>query len=181
MAPGFRCANCWVCGLDKLEIMKPIKFSILVWMLMFSVASYCSPSNSSFIKENLQAFLDGKIPANELEITYTDLHGLWGGLQITIHGSGKVEQKAVRTQASSSHDITQEEMNQLVKLLIELEAWIQKVPERPPIPDESRAYLRIRIGEANSEIWEWYNDMKENNHLIRILDKIKEITWEETE
>lgn len=160
--------------------MKPVKFITLVCILAFSVIGYCLSSDSTSIKENLQAFLDSKFPADELEITYTDLHGLWGGLQITIHGSGKVEQKIVRAQAGVPHNLTREEINQLIKLLIELEAWIQRVPERPPVPDESRAYLLIRIGELNSETWEWYNDMKDNNRLILILNKIKELTWKET-
>lgn len=160
--------------------MRLINLFILVCILSFSVISSSLSSDFTSVKGNLQAFLDGNLPADELEITYTDLHGLWGGLQVTIHGSGKVEQKTVRAKVGIPHNLTQEEINHFVKLLIELEAWIQKVPDRPPLPDESRAYLRIRAGQTESEIWEWYNDMKDNNRLILILDKIKELVWKET-
>ena len=150
---------------------------ILLSVLLFSTTSYCEPSDPITIEENLQAFIDNKLPDNELEIIYTDLHGLWGGLEIIIQGSGKVKQKAVKVEALKAHDLTKLEIDQLVKLLIELKAWQQIVPEREPVPDESRVYLRIKAGNAQSEIWEWFNEIKDNDRLVVILNEIKNLIW----
>ena len=35
------------------------------------------------VARNLEAFLEGRLPAEALQITYSDLHGLWGGLRLT--------------------------------------------------------------------------------------------------
>ncbi|MEW6357116.1 MAG: hypothetical protein AB1696_12375 [Planctomycetota bacterium] len=130
------------------------------------------------VRTGLAAFLKGELPGDKVIITYTDLHGLHGGLRLTIHGTGKVEQEAVRIEAGEPHDVTREDFEALVRLLIEREAWQQKVPERSPVPDESRASLTIVVGEEKSTIWEWYNDMKANDRLIRIREKMTAIAWQ---
>ena len=57
---------------------------------------------------------------------------------------------------------------ELVDLLVSIEAWEQRVPEREPLPDESRAYLRVTIGEDSTTIWEWYNDLSGNDRIARV-------------
>ncbi len=56
--------------------------------------------------------------------------------------------------------------------------WQQRVPERIPAPDESRAYLTVRYKEDRLEIWEWYNDLKKNQRILPIRELMKQIAWE---
>lgn len=126
----------------------------------------------------LESFLDGTLPAAELAITYSDLHQLHGGLELTIRGDGKVEQQALREEVGEPRDLSGTEVAELARLLLELEAWRQLEPERMPVPDESRASLRISAGDAESEIWEWFNDLADNQRLIRIRDKMQQLAWE---
>ncbi len=51
-------------------------------------------------------------------------------------------------------------------------------PDRMAIPDESRASLTISAGGAESEIWEWYNDLDDNRRLSRIRDTMKRLAWQ---
>ena len=127
----------------------------------------------------LQRFLAGELPAAELTVTYSALHQLHGGLELTIRGDGGVEQQALREEVGEPHDLSGDEVAELVRLLLELEAWRQLEPERTPVPDESRATLAISAGSAESEVWEWYNDLEANDRLIRIRDKMKQQTRHE--
>lgn len=61
-------------------------------------------------------------------------------------------------------------------LLIKLAAWSQRTPERQARPDESRARLMIRIGTERSEIWEWYNDLSENQRIVQVRDRIRRLS-----
>lgn len=126
---------------------------------------------------SLERFLDGKLPAAELVVTYSDLHQLHGGLELSIRGDGKVEQQALRQEVGEPRDLSGAEVEELVRLLLELEAWRQLEPERMPVPDESRATLRIVAGDAESEIWEWYNDLEAGDRLIRICEAMKRLAW----
>ncbi len=42
-----------------------------------------------------------------------------------------------------------------------------------PVPDESRAYLKVAASEVESEIWEWHNDLEAGDRLIRIRKRMK--------
>jgi hypothetical protein len=65
------------------------------------------------------------------------------------------------------------QVRDLVKLLLQIEAWRQLSPDRQPRLDESRARLTIEVGSNSSEIWEWYNDLGDNNRVIRVRDDIR--------
>jgi len=131
------------------------------------------------VARNLEAYLEGRLPAEALQFTYSDLQGLWGGLRLTVHGTGRVEQEAVRLEAQppSPHDLTAGEVREIVKLLLSLSAWEQRVPDRAPQPDESRAELYIRAGAAQSLIWEWFNDLDETGRIVQVRQKMKALAW----
>jgi hypothetical protein len=149
---------------------------LLAPLLAFACASIAQPENST-IEQRLKSLLAGSTSFDALTVTYTDLHGLWGGLSMTIHGSGKVDQKAVRVKAPPPRKLTKADLRNLVNLLLELKAWEQRVPERQAVPDEGRAYFRIKVGSASSEIWEWYSDMKANDRLIQIRERMQQLAW----
>jgi hypothetical protein len=130
------------------------------------------------VVEALNAYQEGHLEPGELLITYSDLHPLHGGLEINVDGLGHVQQEALWEEVKEPEDLTLEEMVQLVNLIIDLEAWKQIVPERTPLPDESRAILWIQAGESESQMWEWYNDMFGNNRLIQIREMMKQFAWE---
>jgi hypothetical protein len=127
----------------------------------------------------LKAILQGgKIPP-DLVITYDDMHGLWGGTEIIIRGSGCGERREqVRGAAAPqtfATTISQDQLLALIKLLIEHEAWAQQTPDRMPVPDESRATLTISAGGETSIIWEWVNDLAGNARLLQIKLKMSEL------
>jgi len=129
------------------------------------------------MRSQLQAFLDGILPPEKLEITYSDLHGLYGGLRMCVHGSGKVDQEVVRREAPEPQRLSPDAVRELVKLLIEQEAWKQKVPDAVLIPDESRATLKIVAGDASSMIWERARELKSNDRLIRLSMLMQKLAW----
>jgi hypothetical protein len=68
-------------------------------------------------------------------------------------------------------------LQKVVRAILENRAWVQATPERAPNPDEAKAYLKISIGEERSMIWEWYNEMQDNDRLIRIRELMKALVW----
>ncbi len=68
--------------------------------------------------------------------------------------------------------VTRDEVASLVQLLVRFGAWEQRIAERAPVPDESRAMLTIQCGAAQSSIWEWYNDLSKHQRLARIRDRL---------
>jgi len=133
---------------------------------------------SSEVKRGLEAFLDGKLSSGLLQIRYTDLHPIHGGLEIVVSGAGAVRQKARRTKVSAASDLTVAEMKELVRLLVRIKAWQQRVPDRKStMSDESKAYLTITVGSSKTHTWEWYLSMGSYNRLIRVKDLLKRLAW----
>ncbi len=111
-----------------------------------------------------------EVPA-ELTVTYRAMHPLHGGNVVEIGGDGTTLRTSRRRGGEATvrqGRVGQEELLELVALLVELEAWEQRVPERAAVPDEGRATLEIRIGSAEGGFWEWYNDMGEHDRLLRL-------------
>lgn len=113
----------------------------------------------------------------DLSVVYDDMHGLWGGQTIAISGNGAYERKE-RARGDSAPTVTsatvgQQQIRQLAGLLVDLAAWEQRVPERAPVPDESRATLRIRVGATEVTIWEWFNDLPKNARIAQIRDLMR--------
>jgi hypothetical protein len=132
------------------------------------------------IQSSLDAILlSGDIPA-DLEIAYDDRHGLWGGTRMVVSGQGHGEERHERTGGDPAPeifeaDISRAQLLELVALLNELKAWEQRTEDRPPVPDESRATLTIRIGGQESRVWERYNEMARNRRLARVKALMGEI------
>jgi hypothetical protein len=134
-----------------------------------------SASTPSSVEDGLKAFLAGWTPPAQLVITYDDLNSFHGGLRIRVSGTGDVEQEAVRQSALASRKLTPSEVRRLVNLLLEIKSWQQVTPERAPVPDESRAYLTVRVAASEATIWEWYNDRLENQRIIRVVKLLEEM------
>jgi hypothetical protein len=129
------------------------------------------------VENALRAVAAGNAAPADLSITYDDMHGLWGGQTIVASGSGAYERRERGRGASTPTVITgtldRQQIQELASLLVDLKAWEQRVPERAPVPDESRATLKIRVGTTEVAIWEWYNDLPKNDRITRISDRMR--------
>ena len=72
-------------------------------------------------------------------------------------------------------DLSPAEVENLVRLLLDIEAWEQRTPWREAASDEIRAYLRVHVGGASSEIWEWYDKLDDNQRIVQLLDQLKKV------
>lgn len=108
----------------------------------------------------------------DLTITYDDMHGLWGGSTITVRGHGGMERQTKEIGAPEAvvtrKQIDGRELVELVRLLVELEAWEQRTADEQPVAGESRASLTISVKGSTSRVWERVNEMPLNNRLIQI-------------
>jgi hypothetical protein len=134
-------------------------------------------SQGKDVRKALEDITSGRGDPQPLAVTYDDLHALWGGLRLTIRGTGQVEQKAVREKAGEPRTVSREEIVKLAALLVRHAAWEQRVPERTALPDESRTSLTITYGQNSVTIWEWYNDLETNRRIGDIGSFMKGIAW----
>ena len=111
-------------------------------------------------------------------LSYDDMHGLWGGVTISLSGDGNY-QRTQREPGGQPQTVEGkagvERVMEMVRLLLEIEAWEQRIPEAMPIPDESRAHLTIHCGSTTSTIWERYNDLAKGQRLIRVKEHLQQL------
>jgi hypothetical protein len=167
---------------DGEGILKPMKRLATFLLILFCLgAAPAAPQQDDLapltIREALLEITAGKLNPTPLSITYDDMHGLWGGLTLTIRGDGNVEQEAVREKVGTPIVVSRDSILKLVRLLLKQKAWEQREPQRAPKPDESKARLVIQYGRQRSEIWEWYNDVDKNQRLGKIRDVMKTIAY----
>ena len=153
--------------------MKRLLVSVALVGVVVPVALRAAQTNGSPVEEGLRAFLENRLDPATLRITYSDIHPLFGGQELSIRGNGSVEAKFLWQKVESPHQLPMAQVRELVELLLEIESWRQFTPDREPRPDESRARLTIEVGGKSSEIWEWYNDLAVNNRLLRVRDHIR--------
>jgi hypothetical protein len=53
--------------------------------------------------------------------------------------------------------------------------WEQQALQRTPIPDEVRATLTLKIGDAEASIWELYNNLEKNGRLVHMRKLLLEL------
>jgi hypothetical protein len=132
------------------------------------------------MKQRLERLRAGTISTDSFEVEYDDMHAFHGGETLTVTGdvlTGKylfsgVEPRQIEPPPTT---LTGEQLRTLVELLLEIEAWEQRVPARTAVLDESSASLTITIGEIQSSIWEWYNDLNGNDRMLRVKQILEEI------
>lgn len=138
-----------------------------------------TPVPSTTIRDALTQLARGEADLAPLTVTFDHLHALHGGLQLTIRGEGTVEQRALRTKAGEPKErITQDDHKALVALLVKHEVWTQRVDQRQPVPDQSRATLRTCYRDQCVEIWEWYNDLEKHARIGDVLTFMQTIAWQ---
>lgn len=144
--------------------------------LLVLIACQANPSDRKAVEESLRTIASDGESLPELSVTYSDMHGLWGGVTISVRGKGTYECTQRLTGAGAAEvvrgAIDPQLVRNLASLLVELRAWEQYTPERAPVPDESRATLTVRVANEEVPIWEWYNDLEKNARLVRIRDRM---------
>ncbi|MDJ0763775.1 MAG: hypothetical protein QNJ97_12405 [Myxococcota bacterium] len=135
------------------------------------------------VKADLEAFLAGKGDPGHLSISYDALHELHGGIRLSVAGTGAIAQEAKFPGGASAgtpkQQVSAADLRALVQLLLDLEAWEQRIAERPLLADESTVKLNINTASGASSIWEFYNDMKQVQRIERIRVLLFEISWQQ--
>ncbi len=147
--------------------------SILVATLLLCAAAGV-PAKTPSVKACLANAAKGGEPLPV--VVYSDAHGLWGGTTISLGADGAYRRDRVDPRGPSERTeavVDASRHRALAALLVELKAWKQQVRERRAIPDESRAGLTLRCGDAEARIWEWYNDLGRNQRIARVRDALQ--------
>ncbi len=137
--------------------------------------------SSEAMREHLEQLLAAAPSPDELEVVYSDMHAFHGGETLTVKGNVLSGRYLFRNDVSPSQIepppiiMTAQQIRALVQLLLEIEAWEQRVPPRTANLDESAATLSVRVGAFESYIWEWYNDLSGNNRMVRVKQLLEEI------
>jgi hypothetical protein len=123
------------------------------------------------MEQKLKDFAEGRATQN-LMIVYSDMHGLWGGVTITVSTSGEYE-LLERKRGMIVPDLVRRiilpmHVQEMIGLLLETRSWEQQPLERAPMPDEALATLTLRTGDSETSIWELYNNLERNGRLVRV-------------
>lgn len=129
------------------------------------------------VERTLRAAAGGAEIPTDFAVRYSDMHGMHGGTTISLAADGTLHSRTVDPRRGSSEEgratVPPDSVRAVVQLLVELSAWEQRTPPRPPVPDESASGLTIRAGGEEVRIWEWYNDMGTNARMIRVLGRLR--------
>jgi len=130
------------------------------------------------MEAQLKDFSEGRASQN-LSIIYSDMHGLWGGITITLSTDGTFELlERARGQIVPDmvrRTVTPAHVQEVIALLLETRLWEQQMLQRTPIPDEVRATLTLRTGNVESSIWELYNKLEKNDRIVRVRRLLLEL------
>jgi hypothetical protein len=130
------------------------------------------------VEQQLKEIADGRATQN-LTIVYSDMHGLLGGVTITLSTSGAYEllerARGAIVPDLMQRTVTPAHIQNVIRLLLETRAWEQLPLERTPMPDEVLATLTLKIGDVESSIWELYNNLERNGRLVRVRRLLLEL------
>lgn len=140
-------------------------------------------------------------PHETVELVYEERGELLGAEQIRVAPDGRIERRRWRPDFATARDhpeaylradeplpadgagadvvevgsITASERASLDALLLDLEAWEQRVDEGVVPVDASRAVLTLRAPDGHSEVWEWVNDLQARERLVRVKTRLQEL------
>lgn len=140
---------------------------------------HATPHSRTIIMEQQLKDIAEESSTPNLSIVYTDMHGLWGGVTITLSTDGAYE-LLERARGQMVPDmvrktVTLAHVQKVIRLLLETRAWEQQKLQRTPIPGEVLATLTLRTGEVESSIWELYNNLEKNGRLLRVRTLLLEL------
>jgi hypothetical protein len=126
----------------------------------------------------LKAIVDRHHAPSDLTLTYDDMHGLWGGSILTLPEDCSLERQTNSIESATAEinhkQISEYELLESVRLLVELSAWEQRTPDSQVVLDESRAHLKIASKGARAEYESGFNEMP-TNRLIQIKTRMESL------
>ncbi|HEY1205283.1 MAG: hypothetical protein ABSH46_11340 [Bryobacteraceae bacterium] len=130
---------------------------LTLFLLLSCGARASAPADNSAakpqaIKQEPTGYLRGEVDGRSLSIVYDGIDARLGGVRWRIRGDGKVERQAVRSDPPPASDLTRADVRDLVRILIQEQAWVQQGD--PSKLEGAVAHLRIRIGRLESDIVE---------------------------
>lgn len=125
------------------------------------------------VAEGLRTMSVGQRSLQGLTVVYDDHHSMWGGLRIEVTGEGSLRVHRYRPGQPDEPEVWHgtvppERVRTLVELLVEIEAWEQRVEARLPRLDEGRTTLTVRVDGHRERVWEWTNDHEANSRLVEV-------------
>jgi hypothetical protein len=93
---------------------------IVVGLINCLVGAFAIVNSAGKIEAALDELAAGRGDWKSFSVKYDDLHGFHGGLTLTIHGDGRVEQHAVPVEARETRQVAKSELERLVALLREI-------------------------------------------------------------
>ncbi len=127
------------------------------------------------ISSNLRSLLSDEFSPTSLRVTYEEIHPTLDGPRLMIKGTGQIHQEGEKENRGLYPDLSPAEVENLIRLLLDIEVWEQRTPWREAASDEIRAYLRVQVKGASSEIWEWYDELDDNRRIVQLLDQLKKV------
>jgi hypothetical protein len=113
--------------------------------------------------------------AQTLTLIYNDVSGLYGGDRYELRDGVLLHahvprrgQPPIETRAT----LTPGQLRTLARLLESERIWEQQVPERQPLPDESKSTLTVKLAGAEVTTWEWFNDMESLQRLVKVQKQL---------
>lgn len=106
-------------------------------------------------------FLGAEAGWTKCSIQLRDVHGLWGGHNVTVSGDGActIYSKAGRKELTRDLALPATECSDLLRLAIKHDLVSLKIPERAGVPDESRPTIVLKNSEGKEfSIAKWSGD-----------------------
>ncbi len=159
-------------------------FGITAFLILGVINIAGEPQSVTTMRKALEEVAAGRGDLEPFVLTYDDFHTEFGGLRLTVHGSGKVEYKLrdnrwreVPIEAGEPHGVSRENLGKLAALLVQHAAWEQRSAPCAFCVGDHLAYLTIAVGDASVMIWEPYIDLEKNRRISEIVDFMKKIAW----
>lgn len=153
--------------------------ALVVGGVLIALATVGLPGRSENVSEGVEAALRramrARVVPQDLIVVYDDLHALHGGTMIELAGDGRatrIDRARGSRPKTTTRRVARAALAELIAELVRIEAWEQKTRERAPVPDESRAELRVSLAGTSGGFWEWYNDLGRNRRLALVKERL---------
>ncbi len=163
---------------------KIISFLILLVVVFIMIIGIRTAT--VIMKNETEKFLGDKENWSDIKMELQDIHGLWGGRNITVLGSGKATAQIVTPsvvppqtvvdpntsyglyQKTYEFSIEDVELNSLIDLFIKNDFLTIDIKNRLGIPDESKPKIVLTNPDGQYRAVEvWINDLQKNGSSIK--------------